>query len=103
MTDLDQIVEQLMVAAEVKSDRTDSVIREKIRLILSLALQKQCNDNLDVIYKYANQWDKTKGYSLSALNDSDPTSRLVKLLFNLITDDINDVVKEYERTLSKND
>jgi len=88
MIDIEDMVEQLYQAS---LDQTN-VSKEKMRLILNLALQKQCNNNLDIIYKYLNQWSATK---VLGSEDNDPTSRLIKLLFSLITDDINDEVKEY--------
>ena len=98
MIDIERIVEQLRAASMDSED----VAAMKMKLILNLALQNQCNEDLNIIFKYLNQWNKTKALSINGDEDNDPTARLIRLLFSLITDDINDVVKEYERTLSKN-
>ncbi len=99
MIDIENIVEQLMQA----SKDTENVSRAKMTIILCLVLKNHCDNISDVVYKYENQWSKTKTTSLSGIEDNDPAARLIRLLFNLIHDDIRDIRDEHDSVLTNTD
>ena len=65
--------------------------KETVKVIL----KDQCEEIKDIIFKYQNQWEQTSGH-LYKSEESEPTARLIRLLFSLIQSDINDIVKSYE-------
>ena len=99
MVNIDNIVEQLMQA----SKDTENVSRAKMTIILALALENHCDDISNVIYKYENQWSKTKATSINGTEDNDPAARLIRLLFNLIHDDIRDIRDDHNAVLINTD
>jgi len=99
MINIENIVEKLMQA----SKDTEDVSRAKMTIILSLALKSHCDDISEIIHKYENQWAKTKVTSLHGIEDNDSASRLIRLLFNLIHDDVRDVKNEFDDILANTD
>lgn len=93
MIDNESIVESLIQA----SKDSEEVFREKTKVILALALKKQCEEIVDVIYEYQNQWSKTSNNIYSESNDS--TTRIIKLLFNLIINNVGNIKEEYNKIL----
>lgn len=85
------------------SKDTETVSRDKMTIILALALKDQCDDVSNIIYKYENQWSKTKATSISGMEDNDPAARLIRLLFNLIHDDIRDIRNNHDHIIANTD
>jgi hypothetical protein len=90
MIDINEVTEKLYKIISESQDQ------ENIKLLLKSTLRKQCNEDLDCIYKYYNQWQRTKATSLNNLEDNDPAARLIRLLFSLIIDDIDESIRKYE-------
>ena len=101
MIDVDRIVEQLIQAG--LQNNSEDVARAKMTIILSLALRDQCDDISNIIYKYENQWSKTKAASINGIEDNDPVARLIRLLFSLIHDDVRDIRNSHSNTLDSAD